>query len=151
MTTSRTRRTAAIITGALALTAGGLLVTGCGSSSETPPADATTQAAVPTDTSATEAAPMTYGEGDGPISVTPNQQFVIQLISGNGEQWQMTPTGDSIVSLADQAPGQGTSDMKSDRWTFDATNQGSATLDFTLYDKSGKKGKTVSFDVTVAP
>lgn len=157
MNASCARRTAVLITSAVALTAGSVVLAGCGSSSEAPAsgtqagtATSTATATAPAGTTSTAAADQpgtgVYGEGNQTIVVTPHGEFTVELATGNGEQWQLTPSGDATPNLTTQSLDGGKS-----IWVFEAPEAGNGTLAFTQYTMDGSKGRVVTFDLSVAP
>ena len=140
-------RLAALGAATLMLTAGGLVMSGCG--------DEQVNNAASTAPDGVE----TFTSGDTAVNVTLGAKFVISLpeTAGTGYQWK--PAGGSaaatIVDLFDDAFVPDNPDMPGSsgvrNFTYDTAKAGSGTLKFELLPPGSKTpSNTESFDVTVA-
>lgn len=131
---------------ALMLTAGGLVVSGCG--------DAQVNTAASTAPNGTE----TFTSGDTEVNVALGPKFVISLpeTAGTGYQWK--PAGGTaaatIVDLFDDAFVPDNPDLAGSsgvrNFTYDTASAGSGTLTFELLPPgSTKPDTTETFNVTV--
>lgn len=141
------RRRGAAIAGALVLTAGGLVMTGCGSEQVN---------------NAASTAPdgvKTFTSGDTDVNVKLGPKFVISLpeTAGTGYQWK--PSGGTAAGIyvdlfddafvADNPDLAGSSGVRN--FTYDTAKAGSGTLTFELLPPGSKKpSSTETFTVTVA-